>query len=61
MWITFNEFLRFLLFNSRSNCLSMISNDLQGQTEIVFVVPQAYHPLFVWSTVLFNGRYGYEV
>ena len=22
--------------------------------------PQAYHPLFVWSTVLFNGRYGYE-
>ena len=24
------------------------------------VLPQAYHPLFVWSTVLFNGRYGYE-
>ena len=21
---------------------------------------QAYHPLFVWSTVLLNGRYGYE-
>ena len=21
---------------------------------------QAYHPLFMWSTVLFNGRYGYE-
>ena len=21
---------------------------------------QAYHPLFVWSTVLFDGRYGYE-
>ena len=21
---------------------------------------QAYHPLFVCSTVLFNGRYGYE-
>ena len=36
MWITFNEFLRFLLFNLRKNCLSMISNDLQGRTEIVF-------------------------
>ena len=24
------------------------------------VKAQAYHPLFVWSTVLFNGRYGYE-
>ena len=24
------------------------------------IVPQAYHPLFVWLTVLFNGRYGYE-
>ena len=38
MWITFNEFLRFLLFNSRKHCLSMISYDLQGRTEIVFVV-----------------------
>ena len=38
MWITFNEFLRFLLFNSRRNGPSMISNDLQGRTEIVFVV-----------------------
>ena len=38
MWITFNEFLRFsVLFNSRRNCLSMIY-DLQGRTEIVFVV-----------------------
>ena len=29
-------------------------------TQQTFVAAQAYHPLFVWPTVLLNGRYDYE-
>ena len=32
----------------------------EGAFMIGQVGAQAYHPLFVSSTVLFNGRYGYE-
>ena len=32
----------------------------RSRAKIPMARPQAYHPLFVWSTVLFNGRYGYE-